>query len=278
MQVDIDPGAVHIPDGALPLPDVPAAAAAYEAAIAAAGGIDLQLLGIGRIGHIGFNERGSLPTSRTRLVTLDRVTRVDAAADFFGEAHVPRRAITMGVGTIMEVINNGGIHAELRNLAGHHGGVSPQGRAARQRLIRCQPPGRPLPIKRWIPSDPRSLLCLQARRVVLMAFGEGKAEVLRAAVEDPPSDQLPASFLQAHPAATAFLDAGAAAALTRVRCPWVLGPVAWDAAAARRAAVWLALRVGRPLLRLTDEDYTENSLQARRILGGWKNMIVLGLP
>ena len=74
----------------------------YEEAIHAAGGIDLQLLGIGRTGHIGFNEPGSGAESRTRLVTLDRVTRQDAAADFFGEENVPREAITMGVATILE--------------------------------------------------------------------------------------------------------------------------------------------------------------------------------
>ena len=67
-----------------------------------AGGIDLQLLGIGRTGHIGFNEPGSGRASRTRLITLDRVTRRDAASDFFGEENVPTRAITMGVGTILE--------------------------------------------------------------------------------------------------------------------------------------------------------------------------------
>jgi glucosamine-6-phosphate deaminase len=66
-----------------------------------AGGIDLQLLGIGRTGHVGFNEPGSARDSRTRLITLDRVTRMDAASDFFGEVNVPRKAITMGVGTIL---------------------------------------------------------------------------------------------------------------------------------------------------------------------------------
>lgn len=76
--------------------------AAYEAAIRAAGGIDLQLLGMGRTGHIGFNEAGSSQESITRLITLDQVTRTDAASDFFGEAHVPRKAITMGIRTIMQ--------------------------------------------------------------------------------------------------------------------------------------------------------------------------------
>src|SRR5207248_8709258 len=78
------------------------ACAAYEQAIADAGGIDLQILGIGKTGHVGFNEPGSAATSRTRLVTLDTLTRKDAAADFFGEDNVPREAITMGVATILE--------------------------------------------------------------------------------------------------------------------------------------------------------------------------------
>lgn len=99
--VDIDPANVHIPDGSLARADVEAACAAYEAQIAAAGGIDFQLLGIGKTGHIGFNEPGSGESSRTRLVHLDTITRRDAAADFFGEENVPREAITMGIATIM---------------------------------------------------------------------------------------------------------------------------------------------------------------------------------
>src|SRR6185312_5417873 len=74
----------------------------YERAIQSVGGIDVQLLGIGRTGHIGFNEPGSSAESRTRLITLDLVTRRDTAADFFGEENVPREAVTMGVGTILE--------------------------------------------------------------------------------------------------------------------------------------------------------------------------------
>ena len=76
--------------------------AEYERQIKHAGGIDLQLLGIGRTGHVGFNEPGSARDSRTRLITLDRVTRLDAASDFFGEQNVPRKAITMGVDTILD--------------------------------------------------------------------------------------------------------------------------------------------------------------------------------
>ena len=80
----------------------PRACAAYEDAIRAAGGIDFQLLGIGKTGHVGFNEPGSDAASRTRIVTLDTLTRRDAAADFFGVENVPREAITMGVATILD--------------------------------------------------------------------------------------------------------------------------------------------------------------------------------
>lgn len=99
--IDIDRNNVHVPDGTLAVEEVAAYCRDYEAKIVAAGGIDIQLLGIGRTGHIGFNEPGSDAESRTRLITLDQVTRTDAASDFFGAENVPRRAITMGVGTIL---------------------------------------------------------------------------------------------------------------------------------------------------------------------------------
>jgi glucosamine-6-phosphate deaminase len=100
--VDIEPDNVHIPDGTLDRSAIDASCAAYEAAILAAGGVDFQLLGIGKTGHIGFNEPGSGENSRTRVVHLDSVTRRDAAADFFGEDNVPREAITMGIATILQ--------------------------------------------------------------------------------------------------------------------------------------------------------------------------------
>jgi len=99
--IDIIPADTHVPDGSVPREGVRAMAEAYEAAIRAAGGIDFQLLGIGKTGHIGFNEPGSGGESRTRLIQLDAITRRDAAADFFGEEHVPREAVTMGIATIL---------------------------------------------------------------------------------------------------------------------------------------------------------------------------------
>ncbi len=202
--VDIRPENIHLPDGTIPLADVAAYCRRYEEMIVAAGGLDLQILGIGRTGHIGFNEPGSGRESRTRLITLDRVTRLDAAADFFGEEHVPRRAITMGVGTI-----------------------------------------------------------LSARRVVLMAFGEHKAAVIAQAVEGPVTSSVAASFLQEHAHAAIVLDQAAAAELTRFKTPWLVdgNTVAWDDVMTRQAVIWLAGKVGKPILKLTDEDYNEHGLQ-----------------
>jgi len=98
--IDIPPENINIPDGSIPITEVHDYCDAYEQKIKDVGGIDIQLLGIGKTGHIGFNEPGSPIDSQTRLITLDHVTRVDAASDFFGEDNVPRRAITMGIGTI----------------------------------------------------------------------------------------------------------------------------------------------------------------------------------
>ena len=200
--VNIEPANIHIPDGTLDAAKVHAFCSAYERAIERAGGIDLQLLGIGRTGHIGFNEPGSERSSVTRLISLDMVTRRDAASDFFGDQNVPRRGITMGVGTI-----------------------------------------------------------LRARRIIMMALGEQKASVIRQAVEGPITEAVPASFLQDHPAAHVFLDRAAAAELTRIKCPWVLGPLPFDDLTIRKAVIWLARRLGKPVLKLTDEDYNENHLQ-----------------
>lgn len=98
--LDLLPGRTHVPDGIAA--DQTRACAAYEQAIRDAGGLDLQVLGIGRTGHIGFNEPPSAVDSRTRRVHLDAVTRRDNAAFFARAEDVPHGAITMGVGTIME--------------------------------------------------------------------------------------------------------------------------------------------------------------------------------
>jgi glucosamine-6-phosphate deaminase len=205
--IDIPSAAIHIPDGTLPRSEILAACGKYEDMIRDAGGIDLQLLGIGRTGHIGFNEPGSTAESRTRLITLDSVTRGDAASDFFGERNVPRQAITMGVGTILD-----------------------------------------------------------ARRVILIAFGEHKSAIVRKAVEDLPCSHVSASALQQHPDAKFVLDGAAASRLTRFEAPWVVGPLEslgleWTDQLVRKAVIWLALKLGKPILKLTDGDYNEHGLQ-----------------
>ena len=99
-QIDVPRDRIHVPDGLAP--DIPAFCRGYEEAIRSAGGIDVQLLGIGGDGHIGFNEPSSSLASRTRIKTLTERTRRDNAASFGGEAAVPHHCITMGVGTIMD--------------------------------------------------------------------------------------------------------------------------------------------------------------------------------
>ncbi len=100
--VDIDPKNVNIPSGTVAMDDVGAYCQDYEEQIEAAGGIDIQILGIGRTGHIGFNEPGSWEGSLTRLVKLDSITRRDAIKDFFEFDKVPYRAITMGIASIFK--------------------------------------------------------------------------------------------------------------------------------------------------------------------------------
>ncbi|WP_370589975.1 glucosamine-6-phosphate deaminase [Rufibacter sp. LB8] len=100
--IDIERQNINIPDGTLPLEEIPAFCLNYERKIEELGGLDFQVLGIGRTGHIGFNEPGSAPNSGTRLVTLDDLTRRDASRDFGGKENVPTKAITMGIGTIFK--------------------------------------------------------------------------------------------------------------------------------------------------------------------------------
>ena len=205
--LDLPPDGTNVPSGSVSQAEVDAHCRAYEQRIRDAGGIDFQILGIGRTGHIGFNEPGSPQHSRTRLVTLDPLTRRDAAGDFGGAAHTPRYAITMGVRTIME-----------------------------------------------------------ARRVVLMAWGQHKAAIVRTAVEGEVTPQVTASFLQEHDNALFVTDEAAAGALTRYRTPWLLGPLedqglSWDERTTRRAILWLSRKRKKAILKLTDDDYNEAGLQ-----------------
>jgi glucosamine-6-phosphate deaminase len=100
--IDIDPKNIHIPNGELPKEQVKVHCAEYEKMIEDAGGIDLQVLGIGNNGHIGFNEPGSSIYSRTRLITLENSTRLANSYEFANISEVPRMALTMGISTIMK--------------------------------------------------------------------------------------------------------------------------------------------------------------------------------
>ncbi|WP_347756502.1 glucosamine-6-phosphate deaminase [Agrococcus sp. ProA11] len=126
----------------------------FEHALAAAGGIDMQVLGIGSNGHIAFNEPGSAFDSRTRIARLTEETRRDNARFFSSLDDVPRRCITQGIGTILE-----------------------------------------------------------ARSIVLLAFGPHKAPAIAAALEGPVTTAMPASALQLHPRVTVVVDRAAAAGL-----------------------------------------------------------------
>jgi glucosamine-6-phosphate deaminase len=152
-KVDWPAAQVLGPDGLAD--DLPAACAAYEAAIRQAGGVDLQLLGLGTDGHIAFNEPGSSLASRTRIKTLTRQTREDNARFFDDDVdQVPHHCVTQGLGTIME-----------------------------------------------------------ARHLVLLATGYGKAEAVHQVVEGPVSAMCPGSVLQLHPHVTVMVDDAAASRL-----------------------------------------------------------------
>ncbi len=154
-QIDIDRNNTNIPDGMSP--DICGSCAAYEKAIADAGGIDLQVLGLGANGHIGFNEPGSPLDSRTRMAVLTDETARDNARFFDGdETRVPRECITMGVSSIFE-----------------------------------------------------------AKKILLVAYGEKKAAVVAAAVKGTVSVRVPASVLQKHSSATVVLDEAAASTIYR---------------------------------------------------------------
>jgi glucosamine-6-phosphate deaminase len=101
---------------------------------------------------------------------------------------------------------------------------------------------------------------LQARELVLLAWGESKASILRAAIEGPQSETIPASFLQRHSNCQSYIDEPAASELTRFRAPWKVGTVDWEPSLVRKAVVSLAADLKKPVLRLRDEDYSENGL------------------
>ena len=199
--VDILPENYHVPDGTLSKAEIANYCDQYENKIEALGGLDLQILGIGGNGHIGFNESGSLQNSKTRLVALDHITRVAASGDFSGLENTPRTAITLGVKKIME-----------------------------------------------------------AKRVILLAWGERKSNIIKASTESEVTSSVPASFLQEHDNATFVLDKEAASKLTRINTPWLVEKIVWTDRLIRKAVLSLALYLKKPILMLTDADYIENGM------------------
>ncbi|RZK50136.1 MAG: glucosamine-6-phosphate deaminase [Pedobacter sp.] len=199
--IDILPEHIHIPDGTLKVEDVAAYCLEYERKINDFGGLDFQLLGIGRTGHIGFNEPGSAPNSGTRIVTLNDLTRRDASKDFGGKENVPTKAITMGVGTIFK-----------------------------------------------------------AREIVIVAWNEKKAGIVKAAVEGEISSEVPATYLQLSNNVEFIVDKEAASLLTRFDKPWLVRDVVWDAQITKKAVIWLAKHLNKPILKLTEDDYNNNGM------------------
>jgi glucosamine-6-phosphate deaminase len=200
-KVDIDLANCHIPNGQWKKEDIKQHCLEYEQMIEDAGGIDLQILGIGNNGHIGFNEPGSSIFSHTRLVPLDNSTRIANAHEFQNISQVPRLAITMGISTIMKT-----------------------------------------------------------KRIYLMAWGQLKAPVLQKAVEGNVTEQIPASLLQQHNNVTFVTDEIAASELTRFKSPWLTGETTWTPQMIRKAVVNMALKLGKPVLSLTNSDYNDNGL------------------
>lgn len=199
--IDILPENIHIPDGTLPVQDVDNFCINYDNKILSLGGIDIQILGIGRNGHIGFNEPGSQIIEGTRLIDLNPITIEDAALAFGGTDFVPRKALTMGIKSIM-----------------------------------------------------------QAKKIFLLAWGEGKAEAIRDSVEGPITSSVSASYLQKHKNTIFILDTPAASRLSRFETPWLINECDWDDNMIKRALIWLSKQVDKSILKLTDNDYKSNGL------------------
>ncbi|MEM0931568.1 MAG: glucosamine-6-phosphate deaminase [Bacteroidota bacterium] len=199
--IDIPTENVHIPDGMVPMEHLNDYCSKYDTLIQEYGGLDFQLLGIGRTGHIGFNEPGSHYNSKTRTITLDHITRVDAAQAFLGIDNVPRKAITMGIGTIKK-----------------------------------------------------------AKRIILLAWGTNKANIIKDTIEGKVSSDVPATYLQEHANTTFVLDKAASSELTRIKEPWVVGDCIWNEKLKSKAIIWLCEKLEKPVLKLTDKDYNNHGM------------------
>lgn len=207
--INISSDAIVSPDGFIAQEKVQESCKTYERNIAEQGGIDIMLLGIGRMGNIATNEPGSAITSASRLILIDNVSRQEMALSFGEQENVPPCAITMGVSTI-----------------------------------------------------------LKARKIFLVAWGEGKADIIRQAVEGKMSDAIPASFLQTHNDTQVIIDLAAAGKLTRIVHPWLVTECLFDDKLTRAAVVWLCAITQKPILKLTNKDYNENGLSELLALYG----------
>ena len=207
--IDILPENINIPNGECTVEENLVFCAQYEEKIKNLGGIDFQLLGIGRTAHIGFNEPGSHQNSTTRMVTLDHVTRSDAAGSFLGMENVPKKAVTMGISTVLE-----------------------------------------------------------ARRIVLLAWGQNKAEVVQQTIEGDITPKIPATYLQNHSNVTFVLDVEAASGLTRFNTPWVVDSCEWNLDLISKAIVWLCGKTNKSILHLTDKDYYEHGMESLLAIEG----------
>ncbi|MEM0576568.1 glucosamine-6-phosphate deaminase [Flavobacterium polysaccharolyticum] len=201
--VDILADNINIPDGNINSEDLYQYCIDYEMKIKSYGGLDFQLLGIGRTGHIGFNEPGSHVNSGTRSITLDHLTRIDAASSFLGIDNVPRKAITMGIGTVKN-----------------------------------------------------------AKRIVLLAWGISKAEIIKKTIEGEISSKVPATYLQQHSNTTFVLDTEASSELTRVKTPWLVKSIIWTEELKLKAVAWLSELTKKPFLKLTDKDYNDHGMSS----------------
>ena len=199
--VNILPENIHIPDGNISIDNLYQYCIDYEMKIKDAGGLDFQLLGIGRTGHIGFNEPGSHLNSGTRIITLNHITRIDAAPSFLGIENVPRKAITMGIGTVRD-----------------------------------------------------------AKRIVLLAWGSNKSEIIKETIEGEISTTVPATYLQQHNNTTFVMDEDASSELTRVKTPWLVKSCVWNDDLKLKAVTWLSNLLDKPILKLTDKNYNDNGM------------------
>ena len=207
--IDIVENNINIPQGKLLEHNISNFCEKYEKKINSLGGIDYQLLGIGRTAHIGFNEPGSNQNSCTRIVSLDPITREDAASDFNGVESVPNRAITMGIRTI-----------------------------------------------------------LNAKRIVLLAWGHKKSSVISKSIEGNIDSNYPASFLQKHNNTTFILDNESSAQLIKHKTPWLVKDFNWTDELRKKAITWLSKQTNKSILKLTQRDYNENGLSSLVISSG----------